>query len=255
MSRVPFVVGNWKMFKTVDEAHTLVKELAGLIDGIEGVDFGVAPPYTALSDVSKALKGTSISLAAQNLFYEEEGAFTGEISAKMLLDVGVDYVILGHSERRHIFQESNDLVNRKVVAALEHGLKPIVCVGETLGQRQRSLTFMVVDDQLRDALVHVPKEDATKITVAYEPVWAIGTGETATSDQAQEVHEHIRARLVGRFGEEAAAEIRIQYGGSVKPDNAKELLTQPDIDGALVGGASLKAESFAGIIKAGAGSR
>ncbi len=253
MSRIPFIAGNWKMNSTIEESLALVKGLVDSLGDVKGVDVAVAPPFTALSEVSKALEGSNIALAAQNVYYEEKGAFTGEISPSMLLDLGVRYVTLGHSERRHILGESNELVNRKVLAALKSGLLPIVCVGETLGQRQRHLTFMVVEDQLRDALSHVSKEDATKITVAYEPVWAIGTGETATPEQAQEVHERIRERLAFRFGEEAAAQMRIQYGGSVKPDNAADLLGRTDIDGALVGGASLKVDSFEGIIRAGIG--
>jgi len=250
MNRIPFIAGNWKMNNTVGEALGLVKELTKLLDGLKGVEVAVAPPFTALSEVSKSLKGSPVALAAQDLFYEDKGAFTGEISPMMLTDLGVKYAILGHSERRYILGESNELVNRKVLAALKGGLRPILCVGETLGQRKLNLTFMVVDDQLRDALNHVSKEDATKIVVAYEPVWAIGTGENATPEQAQEVHAHIRARLAYRFGPDAASEIRIQYGGSVKPENARELLDQPDVDGALVGGASLVADSFAKIIKA-----
>jgi len=250
MNRTPFIAGNWKMHTTVGEAVGLVKELAGRLDGVKGVEVAVAPPFTALGEVSRSLAGSSITLAAQDLFYEDKGAFTGEISPIMLTDLGVKYAILGHSERRYILGESNELVNRKVLAALRNGLKPIICVGETIGQRKLNLTFMVVDDQLRDALNHVPKEDAAKIVIAYEPVWAIGTGENATPEQAQEVHAHIRARLAHRFGQEAADAIRIQYGGSVKPENARELLDQPDVDGALVGGASLIADSFAKIIKA-----
>jgi len=238
------------MNKTVGEALGLVKELMKLLDGLKGIEVAVAPPFTALSEVSKSLRGSSVALAAQDLFYEDKGAFTGEISPRMLTDLGVKYAILGHSERRHILGESNELVNRKVVAALKNELQPIICVGETLGQRKLNLTFMVVDDQLRDALNHVSKEDATKIVIAYEPVWAIGTGENATPGQAQEVHAHIRARLAHRFGQDAADAIRIQYGGSVNPENARELFDQPDVDGALVGGASLIADSFAKIIKA-----
>lgn len=250
MDRVPFIAGNWKMYKSVGEAIALAEGLRDLVGDDKNVDMAVAPHFLALSDVSKIIADTKICLAAQNVFYKDEGAFTGEISPVMLKSVGVQYVIIGHSERRHILAESNELVNRKMLAALANGLKPILCVGETLGQRQQQLTFMIVEDQLRDGLAHVSKDDAMNLTIAYEPVWAIGTGETATPEQAQEVHQHIRARLAHRFGEEAADKIRIQYGGSVKPDNASELLAQPDIDGALVGGASLKADSFAGIIKA-----
>jgi len=216
------------------ESVALVKDILGRISGVDVV------------------KGSNIALAAQNLYHEDKGAFTGEIRASMLLDLGVSYVIVGHSERRHIMGESNELVNLKVLTALKNGLLPIICVGETLDQRKQEQTFTVVDEQLLGALSNVQGEDATKITIAYEPVWAIGTGEVATREQAQEVHEHIRKELVSRFSKEAAGKIRIQYGGSVKPDNAAQLLEQPDIDGALVGGASLKAEPFEGIIRAGA---
>jgi len=249
MGRKPFIAGNWKMNKNIGEAVSLVEELRAKLDGVEYAEVAVAPSFTALAAVRKTLDGSHIALAAQNMYYQDQGAFTGEVSAQQLIDIGCKYVIIGHSERRNIFGESNEMTNQKVRTALERGLLPILCVGESLGQRKRNLTFMVIDDQLRDALVKAPHEDAEKIVIAYEPVWAIGTGETATPEQAQEVHKHIRERLESKFGKEAAAAIRIQYGGSVKASNAKELLAMPDIDGCLVGGASLKADEFAAIIE------
>lgn len=250
MNRKPFIAGNWKMHKTVGEAAVLVKELRAKLDNEKKVEVAVAPSFTALAAVREALDGSDIALAAQNMYFQDQGAFTGEVSGPQLLDIGCKYVIIGHSERRNIFGEGNELTNRKVLAALGFGLLPILCVGESLGQRKRNLTFMVIDDQLRDALVKVPREGAEKIVIAYEPVWAIGTGETATPGQAQEVHKHIRERLESKFGTDAAAVIRIQYGGSVKASNAKELLAMPDIDGCLVGGASLKADDFVAIVEA-----
>lgn len=251
MKRKPFIAGNWKMHLNIANSVALVRELREKLDDLKGVDVAVAPAFPALGPVRDALYGSSISLAAQNMFYEEQGAFTGEVSPLHLLDVGCRYVILGHSERRNILGETNEHINLKVRSALAHGLMPIICVGETLGQRERNLTFMVIDDQLRDALVKVSREDAEKITIAYEPVWAIGTGKTATPEQAQEVHKHIREKLEARFDREVAQKIRIQYGGSVKASNAADLLAMEDIDGALVGGASLKAEEFTAIVKAG----
>ncbi len=249
MKRKPFIAGNWKMHLNIADSVALVRQLREKLDDLKGVDVAVAPSFPALGPVRDALYGSSISLAAQNMFYEEQGAYTGEVSPLQLLDVGCRYVIIGHSERRNILGETNELINLKVRSALAHGLMPIICVGETLGQRERNLTFMVIDDQLRDALVKVSREDAEKITIAYEPVWAIGTGKTATPQQAQEVHKHIREKLEARFDAQLARSIRIQYGGSVKASNAAELLAMEDIDGALVGGASLKAEEFTAIVK------
>ena len=250
MKRVPLIAGNWKMHKTTGQATALVKDLRESLDGKVGVEVAVAPPFTAISTVREALTGSSIALAAQNMYYPDEGAFTGEVSVLQLLDLGCKYVIIGHSERRNIFSEGGELINLKVRAALLHGLTPILCLGESLGQRKRNLTFMVIDDQLRDALVKVPHEGAEKIVIAYEPVWAIGTGETATPEQAQEVHKHIRERLEFRFDRDTAQAIRIQYGGSVKASNARDLLAMPDIDGCLVGGASLVADEFTAIVEA-----
>jgi len=241
------IAGNWKMHKTVPEALELVRELKTLVSGVTDRDILVCPPFTALYPVGRELKGSNIALGGQNMFYEEEGAFTGEISPLMLKDVGCSYVILGHSERRHIFGETDELINRKVISAAEHGLIPILCVGETLEEREAGETEKVVERQVREGLKGLSSE--SELVIAYEPVWAIGTGKTATPELAQEVHSFIRSILSDLFGREKAEGIRILYGGSVKPQNAKGLLEMPDIDGALVGGASLKAESFAKIVK------
>jgi len=239
------------MNKHQDEAVFLVRELAARMKGVEGVDVAVAPPFTSLSAVSQAIRFTDkLELAAQNVFHELSGAYTGEISPTMLVDVGVRYVILGHSERRQLFGETSEFVNKKVIACLMQGLFPIICVGETLEEREQGRAFEVVDEQLKRSIGRVSTADAGKLTIAYEPVWAIGTGKTATVDQVKEMHEHIRGELGSLFGEDGAESVRIQYGGSVKPQNAAELLALEDVDGALVGGASLKAESFAEIVRA-----
>jgi triosephosphate isomerase len=248
--RTPFVVGNWKLHKTVAEATALVTELKNQLGAVKGVDVGVAPVYTALWPVARRLEGSSIALAAQNCFYEEKGAWTGEVAPSLLADAGCTWVIIGHSERRQHFGETDDAVGRKVRAALAAGLGVIACVGETDAQRDAGATFAVVDQHLAGALAHVDASQASRIVIAYEPVWAIGTGRTATPAQAQEVHVHIRARLRDRLGGAAADAIRIQYGGSVKPSNAETLMSQEDIDGALVGGASLEAADFVAIVKA-----
>ena len=247
--RHPIVVGNWKMNKTPEEAVQLVAELRSLVAGIESVEIGVCPPFVCLTEVSKLLKGSNIGLGAQNMYWEPEGAYTGEISAKMLLTSGCKYVILGHSERRAYFEETNATVHKKLEAALESGLSPIVCVGETREQREKGITEQVVADHIRGAFEGIAAADAEKTVIAYEPVWAIGTGLTAMPDQAQEVHRFIREVLGGLYNTSVAGHIRIQYGGSMKPENAEELLAQVDIDGGLIGGASLQAESFAAIVK------
>ncbi len=234
------------MHKTSAEAVALVRELRRRLN--TQVEIAVAPPFTALSKVKEALMGSPIQLFAQNCHYEKQGAFTGEISAPMLAEVGCDGVILGHSERRQYFGESDEGVNKKIKAALEAGLHPIVCVGETLQEREANHTWEVVSGQLRGALAGLAPVQIGKLTLAYEPVWAIGTGKTATTGQAQEVHGQIRGFLREMAGPHTAEAVRIQYGGSVKPDNAAELLGQPDIDGALVGGASLKVDDFARIV-------
>ena len=246
MPRRKFVCGNWKMFKTTAEAVALVRELRQRLN--TQVQVAVAPPFTALSKVKDALVGSPLQLFAQDCHFEKQGAFTGAISAGMLVEVGCDGVILGHSERRQLFGETDEGVNKKLRAALEAGLHPIVCVGETLQEREANRTWEVVSRQLRGAFAGMPAEQVGRATIAYEPVWAIGTGKVATTGQAQEVHAQIRGLLRELGGPAVAEAVRIQYGGSVKPENAAELLSQPDIDGALVGGASLKAEDFARII-------
>jgi triosephosphate isomerase (TIM) len=249
MARTKFVCGNWKMFKTTGEARDLVRALAPLVADLAGrVEVAVAPPFTALAATAEALRGTPIALAAQNVHWEAQGAFTGEVSVGMLADVGVKHVIVGHSERRQLFGETDAGVQRKAAAVLKAGLLPIVCVGETLQEREAGQTLEVVSRQVRGALDGLAAADVARLTLAYEPVWAIGTGKTATTAQAQEVHAAIRRLLAGMVGA-AAEQVRIQYGGSVKPDNAAELMAQPDVDGALVGGASLKAPDFSQIVK------
>ncbi len=249
--RRPVIAGNWKMNKTVAEAVALVRELRGLVSMVrDQVEIVVAPPLTAVQPVSKGLEDSNISVAGQNCHWESSGAYTGEVSAAMLKEAGCRYVILGHSERRQYFGETDELVNKRVHAALKAGVLPIVCVGETLSERESGRTLEVVSRQLRGGLAALGPAEMRGTVLAYEPVWAIGTGKTATSDQAQEDHAHIRKELVALFGAETAKQTRIQYGGSVKPDNAKELLGKPDVDGALVGGASLKAADFAAIVKA-----
>ena len=247
--RRPLLAGNWKMYKTVAEAVALAQEIrAGLALPLKDRDVLVAPPFTALSAVSEALRGSGVLLGAQNMHWEREGAITGEISPVMLKDVGCAHVILGHSERRHIFGESDEMIARKTRAAVDNGLTPILCVGETLPERESSRTLEVVERQLERALRALTPDEASRAVVAYEPVWAIGTGRTATPDQAQEVHAFIRKRVGVTHGEPPAAALRILYGGSVKPDNVDGLMSQPDVDGALVGGACLKAESFLRIV-------
>ena len=252
MSRTRFVCGNWKMNKTSAEAAAFARELRARLSGV-GVQVAVAPPFTALAQVKAALSGARIQVFAQNCHQEKWGAFTGEVSAPMLAELGCDGVILGHSERRQLFYETDELVAKKVRAALVAGLQAIVCVGETLQEREAGRTWEVVSRQVRGALGGVGGGEWKSITLAYEPVWAIGTGRTATSAQAQEVHAQIRGLLRELASAEAAEAVRIQYGGSVKPDNAAELMGQPDVDGALVGGASLQLEDFTRIVQARSG--
>ncbi|MGQ9645436.1 MAG: triose-phosphate isomerase [Thermodesulfobacteriota bacterium] len=249
MKRLPFIAGNWKMNKTVTEAIDLIKELKVSLLGVEGVEVAVAPPFTALFPVRKEIEGSSIQLAAQNLFWEEKGAFTGEISAPMLKEVGCQYVILGHSERRQFFGETDVTVNRKLRTTLSQGLKAIFCIGETLREREEEKTFAVIERQVTGGLKGIGQEEMKSIVIAYEPVWAIGTGKTATPEQAEEVHRFIRKKLTELYSKEIAEGIRIQYGGSVTPENIKGLMGQENIDGALVGGASLKAEAFSKIVR------
>lgn len=245
--RIPVIAGNWKLFKTIAESVALVNELKPLVANSQGVEIVVAPVFTALSRVSDAIGGTNIRLAAQNCYWEEEGAFTGEVAPKLLKDAGCSHVIIGHSERRQYFGETDLTVNRKTRAAIAAGLTAIVCVGELLAERESEQTFPVIESQIKGALAGLAADDFTRIIIAYEPVWAIGTGKTASDAQAQEVHSFIRQLIVRLFNQSVADAVRILYGGSVKPDNVKGLMVQPDIDGALVGGASLKAESFAAI--------
>jgi triosephosphate isomerase (TIM) len=247
--RKPIIAGNWKLNKTSHEAIILASELKREIVDIEGVDIVLCPPFTALADVADALTDTNMALGAQNMFWEDAGAFTGEISAPMLKDLGVAYVIIGHSERRQYFHETNETVNKRLCAALKHGLNPIVCVGENLAQRESNKTFDVIKDHCEGSLIGLSAEEMKKVVMAYEPVWAIGTGKTATPEQAQEVHVFIRQLLEKMFDDQTAGSVRIQYGGSVTPDNIALLMAQEDIDGVLVGGASLKALSFAAIVK------
>ena len=247
--RTPIIAGNWKLNKTVSEAVSLTTDLAKLVDNISDVEIVVAPVFTALSNVHDAINGSNIQLAAQDLYWEDSGAFTGEVSAPMLKDVGCDYVIIGHSERRQYFGETNETVNQKVKAALSHDLKPIICVGELLEEREAGKTESVIEDHVKGGIVDLTESEMESCVIAYEPVWAIGTGKTATPDQAQEVHSFIRDILKNCYSDKLASKIRIQYGGSVKPENAAELMSQQDVDGALVGGASLEAESFADIVK------
>lgn len=246
--RKPIIAGNWKMNCTVPDALELIKRLKGMVSEVKGREIIVAPPFTALGSVSRALVGSNMTMAAQDFYWEEKGAFTGEISAEMLLDAGCDYVIVGHSERRQLFGEEAEAVNKKVKAAIEAGLIPIMCVGETLSEREAEETFSVIGRQLTTGLKDVNITEPEDLVIAYEPVWAIGTGRTATPGQAQEIHEYIRG-LLKKISGDAADGIRILYGGSVKPENIDELMIESDIDGALVGGASLKADSFARIVK------
>jgi len=248
MDRKPIIAANWKMNLLQTEAENLVRGLLAGLKATEAVDVVVAPPFPYLRSVGQLIQGSVVELAAQNLHWEGFGAFTGEVCAPMLRDVGCRYVIVGHSERRQLFHETDGTVNQRLAAALAGGLVPIFCVGETLEERKAGKTDQVVTAQVRGGLAGISRKDALGMVVAYEPVWAIGTGETATPDQAQAVHATIRGLLSDLYGAELAEATRIQYGGSVKPGNAGELMAQPDIDGALVGGASLKADSFLGIV-------
>jgi len=246
--RIPFIAGNWKMFKTVQEAVVFVKELKSAVKDVADVEIVVAPPFTAVHAVAEAARNSNIGVAAQDMYWEREGAFTGEVSAAMVKEAGAEYVIIGHSERRRLFGETDVTVNRKVAAALAAGLTPIVCIGETLEERERNETLDVLDRQIKGGLDALGAEQVADLVLAYEPVWAIGTGKNATSAQAQEAHAHIRTRLRQWFGGDAADRCHVLYGGSVKPDNIRELISQADVDGALVGGASLDVKSFTDIV-------
>lgn len=242
--RRPFIAANWKMNKTISEARDFIAAFIPSVKGIDDSDIVIAPPFTALYSVAELIKGSNIRLSAQNVFYEEKGAFTGEVSPLMLKDVGCHYVIVGHSERRQYFGENDEVLNKKVKASLKNGLEVIFCIGETLKEREDGMTFKVLERQIKEGLKDI---DMSRIVVAYEPVWAIGTGRTATPEQAQEAHAFIREKI--RAISEIADIIRILYGGSVTPDNIDSLMACPDVDGALVGGASLKPESFERIVK------
>lgn len=247
--RRPLIAGNWKMNNNGSESVALVGQLKGMLADASGVDVVVAPPFTALGAVAAALTGTPLSLAAQHLFWEESGAFTGEISAAMLKEVGCRYVIIGHSERRQYFGETDETVNKRIRAALRASLIPLVCIGETLAEREGEKTLAVIEGQLTKGLQGLSLTEMETVVIAYEPVWAIGTGKTASPQQAQEAHHFIRGLISRTFSSEIAETTRILYGGSVNPDNVDQLMAQPDIDGALVGGASLKADAFARIVR------
>lgn len=246
--RKPVIAGNWKMYKNISDSVALVRDLIPQVANAQGRDIVVCPSFTALAAVKPIIAGTNIKLGAQNLNWEAQGAFTGEISASMLKDVGCDYVIIGHSERRQYFAETDENVNRKIKAALAAGLTPIVCVGESLSEREAGITSIVVSRQVKFGMSGFAPEEAKSIIVAYEPIWAIGTGRTASSEDANAMCSFIRLTLTGMYGTSVADNMRIQYGGSVKPDNIDELMATSDIDGALVGGASLKATDFARIV-------
>ncbi|RMH40300.1 MAG: triose-phosphate isomerase [Deltaproteobacteria bacterium] len=251
-ARKPIVFGNWKLHHTIAEALALVTELKNQLAVVRDVEVGVAPVFTSIPAVAKRLEGTSIRIAAQDCFWEDRGPWTGEVSAPLLRDAGCHYAIVGHSERRQHFGDTDVGVGRKAAAALAGGLNVILCVGETEAQRDAGQTFDRVQAQLEAGLAGIAADQMARVVVAYEPVWAIGTGRTATPEEAQEVHAHIRSAVERRYGADVARGLRIQYGGSVKPENAADLIRQPDIDGALVGGASLTAEPFVAIVKAAA---
>jgi len=247
-TRTPFIAGNWKMHKTCPEAVATARELIDRATDVKGVDIMIAPPFTALASVAEVTDGSPVALGAQNLHWEREGAYTGEVSAGMLTSAGCRYVIIGHSERRQFFGETDDSVNKKIKAALEANLIPIVCVGETESEREDGKTFSVLDKQIKKGLEDLNLDAGNLPVIAYEPIWAIGTGKTATSEQAEEAHAYIRKLIGQEFGQALAGGLRILYGGSVKPENIGELMAQADIDGALVGGASLAPETFSDII-------
>jgi len=247
--RHPFIAGNWKMFKTVHDTVVYVKEFRSVVKDIEDVEIVLAPPFTALHAAAEAARNSNVGISGQDLHWEREGAFTGEVSGLMVREAGAEYIIIGHSERRQYFGETDATVSRKLHAALNAKLIPIVCIGETLDERERNETLAVLDRQIKDGFDGITGEQVGALVIAYEPVWAIGTGRTASAAQAQEAHAHIRQRLRQWFGGPAADECHVIYGGSVKPDNTRDLVGQPDVDGALVGGASLEIKSFSEIIR------
>ena len=248
-NRKPLISGNWKMFKTCSEATEAASQLAKLVGGVSDREVMIAPTYTSLALVSAAVKDSIVSVGAQNLFWEDEGPYTGEISADMVTSAGCEYVIIGHSERRQYFNETDENVNKRIKAAIKGNLKPVLCIGETWEEREAEKTFSVLDKQVKKGLEEFSLSDLGSLVIAYEPVWAIGTGKTATTDQAQDVHKFLRSLIKEMYGEELAESMRILYGGSVKPANIAELMSMPDIDGALVGGASLDPETFSKIVK------
>ncbi|TCO79457.1 triose-phosphate isomerase [Marinisporobacter balticus] len=245
--RIPIIAGNWKMHKTIKEAVEFVENIKDRVKGTD-VEVVLCTPYTLLQSVKEATKGTNIKIAAQNMHWEENGAFTGEVSPLMLNEIGVDYCVIGHSERRQYFNETDETVNKKVHTALKYGIKPIICVGETLEQRENGETNTFVKSQVVKAFKDIESKKVLDIVIAYEPIWAIGTGKTATSEEANEVIYQIREVIKELYGEDIYTEIRIQYGGSVKPNNIEEIMNQEDIDGALVGGASLKSDDFVELV-------
>ena len=247
--RKPIIAGNWKMYKNLEQAQELVNLLQRELYDTKDTDIVICPPFTLLGFIADMLESGSILLGAQDMHWEKEGAFTGEISAEMLKDTGCKFVIIGHSERRQFFGETNETVNKKIFAALDNALIPIMCIGENLTEREKGITFTVIKEQLELGLKNLNAAQLKEIIIAYEPIWAIGTGKVATPGQAQEAHKYIRNQLSKNYGSSLSQGIRIQYGGSVKPDNIKELMAQEDIDGALVGGASLNADSFTAIVR------
>ncbi len=249
MSRIPLIAGNWKMYKTGLEAVETARELAQLCSDVKDIEVMIAPTFLALSLVSGIVKDTNVKLGAQNLYFEKEGAYTGEISADMLKAAGVEYVLIGHSERRQYFGETDTSVCKKIKAAIEVGLKPVLCIGESGAQREEEKTFSILDKQVSDGLKGLGLDELAHLVLAYEPVWAIGTGKTASVDQVRQVHEYLRSLLEKLFSKEFSGQTRILYGGSVNPENAKDLMGIEDVDGALVGGASLDANKFINIIK------
>jgi triosephosphate isomerase len=246
--RILLIAGNWKMHKTVHESVYYAKEFRSLVKDVTGIEIVLAPSFPAVYAVVEALRASNVAVAAQDVYWEREGAFTGEVSAPMLADAGAEYIIVGHSERRTLFDDTNAIVNRKLHATIASGLTPIVCIGETLEQRDAAETFTTLDRQIKESLDGVTGDQLATMVLAYEPVWAIGTGRNATPEQAAEAHAHIRQRLRQWFRVDAADKCHILYGGSVKPDNIQALVTQPDVDGALVGGASLDVRGFASIV-------